>query len=149
VCHRPDLCEVERRPLPIALDSRYHLSTYHHRRHHCRGSVGSRRLLSVPSLSLALQESLVLHEQSGSSDIGVDFLQCPPIAMNWDPTVVGSCIPPASLRFSAFFNSGRSSASDVACGCASAHMSPRYQRLHGSLPRPASYPHDLEAAACA
>lgn len=33
--------------------------------------------------------------------------------MNWDTTVVGSCIPPASLRFSAFFNSGRSIAGDI------------------------------------
>lgn len=33
------------------------------------------------------------------------FFQCQPLALTWDSSVQGTCMPPAKLRFAAFFNS--------------------------------------------
>lgn len=38
------------------------------------------------------------------------FFQCRPLAYAWDTSIEGGeCIPPANLKFAAFFNSGKSS----------------------------------------
>jgi hypothetical protein len=41
------------------------------------------------------------------------FFQCRPLALTWDSSVAGTCIPPTHLKFAAFFNSSVSVLTDV------------------------------------
>ncbi|KAK4114687.1 hypothetical protein N656DRAFT_705020 [Canariomyces notabilis] len=41
------------------------------------------------------------------------FFQCRPLALTWDSSVPGECIPPANLKFAAFFNSSVAVLTDV------------------------------------
>ena len=41
------------------------------------------------------------------------FFQCQPLALTWDSSVVGKCMPPANLKFAAFFNSSVAILTDV------------------------------------
>lgn len=41
------------------------------------------------------------------------LLQCAPLALVWDSSVSGGCLPPANLKFAAFFNSSVSLFTDV------------------------------------
>ena len=49
-----------------------------------------------------------------NAEVVTVFFQCQPLAFTWDPTVEGGrCLPPANLKFAAFFNSSVSVATDV------------------------------------
>jgi hypothetical protein len=41
------------------------------------------------------------------------FFQCQPLALTWDSSVKGKCIPPSNLKFAAFFNSSVAVLTDV------------------------------------
>lgn len=41
------------------------------------------------------------------------FFQCRPLALTWDPSVEGTCIPPSNLKFAAFFNSSVAVLTDI------------------------------------
>ncbi|KAK4125816.1 hypothetical protein N657DRAFT_654352 [Parathielavia appendiculata] len=41
------------------------------------------------------------------------FFQCRPLALAWDSSVKGECIPPSHLKFAAFFNSAVAALTDV------------------------------------
>jgi hypothetical protein len=41
------------------------------------------------------------------------FFQCQPLALTWDSSVEGKCIPPSNLKFAAFFNSSVAVLTDV------------------------------------
>ncbi|KAL2193357.1 hypothetical protein P885DRAFT_45409 [Corynascus similis CBS 632.67] len=41
------------------------------------------------------------------------FFQCRPLALTWDTSVEGTCIPPSHLKFAAFFNSSVAALTDV------------------------------------
>lgn len=41
------------------------------------------------------------------------FFQCQPLALIWDASTPGQCIPPGNLKFAAFFNSSMAPRQDV------------------------------------
>jgi len=41
------------------------------------------------------------------------FFQCRPLALTWDTSVEGTCIPPSHLKFAAFFNSSVAALTDI------------------------------------
>ncbi|OIW31088.1 hypothetical protein CONLIGDRAFT_630986 [Coniochaeta ligniaria NRRL 30616] len=78
-------------------------------------SVGFFLLRLVPSTRLRqfIIGTIIFTILSATGNFLTVFFQCKPLAFTWGGTATGTCIPPAHLKFAAFFNSSVSVLTDV------------------------------------
>ncbi|KAB5560195.1 integral membrane protein, partial [Coniochaeta sp. 2T2.1] len=78
-------------------------------------SVGLFLLRLTPSrrFRLFIIGTIIFTILSATGNFLTVFFQCQPLAFTWGGTATGTCIPPANLKFAAFFNSSVSVLTDV------------------------------------
>ncbi|KAL2165019.1 hypothetical protein VTH06DRAFT_315 [Thermothelomyces fergusii] len=71
------------------------------------------RLTPSPRLRWFIIGTMVFTVLSATGNFLTVLFQCRPLALTWDSSVEGTCIPPSDLKFAAFFNSSVAALTDV------------------------------------
>ncbi|KAK3294177.1 uncharacterized protein B0H64DRAFT_462781, partial [Chaetomium fimeti] len=71
------------------------------------------RLTPSPRFRWIVIGTMIFTVLSASGNFLTVFFQCRPLALTWDPSVEGTCIPPSNLKFAAFFNSSVAVLTDI------------------------------------
>ncbi|AEO60764.1 hypothetical protein MYCTH_2310333 [Thermothelomyces thermophilus ATCC 42464] len=71
------------------------------------------RLTPASRLNWFIIGTMVFTVLSSIGNFLTVLFQCRPLALTWDSSVEGTCIPPSQLKFAAFFNSSVAALTDV------------------------------------
>ncbi|KAK4141769.1 uncharacterized protein C8A04DRAFT_38813 [Dichotomopilus funicola] len=71
------------------------------------------RLTPSPRFRWIVIGTMIFTVLSATGNFLTVFFQCRPLALIWDSSVEGTCIPPSNLKFAAFFNSSVAVLTDV------------------------------------
>ncbi|KAK4099230.1 hypothetical protein N658DRAFT_171645 [Parathielavia hyrcaniae] len=71
------------------------------------------RLTPSPKFRYFVIGMIVFTIMSHTGNLLTVFFQCRPLALAWDHSVEGECLPPTHLKFAAFFNSAVAALTDV------------------------------------